>query len=156
MKRLLVTLALASVWLLALAGSAGARAETVTTVEQIPINFVTPGCGELIELSGTVHLVSHVTFDDAGGRHFVSQGNMQGVTGIGLTSGTVYQGTGVAHGNFILPTGGVIVSTYVSSFKLIGRGSTDNYLVQQVFHSTVNSTGTVTSVVEQFTVKCQG
>jgi hypothetical protein len=156
MKRLLVTLALASVWLLALAGAAGAQAETVTTVEQIPINSVPRGCEEPIELSGTLHIVSHVTFDAAGGLHFVSQTNPQGVTGIGLTSGTVYQGTGVGRSNFILPVGGVIVSTYVSSFKLIGRGATDNYLVQTVFHSTVNSTGTVTSVVEQFTVKCQG
>ncbi len=154
--KLLLALILAGVWVVALAGSASARAETVTTVEQIPINFVTPGCGEPIELSGTLHLVSHVTFDDAGGIHFVSQANPQGVTGVGLTSGTVYQGTGVGRGNFNLTAGGATEFTFVGSFKIIGHGPTDNFLVQTVFHVTVNPDGTVTTVVEQFSVKCQG
>ena len=154
--KLLVALILAGVWVVALAGSAGARAETVTTVEQIPINFVTDGCGEPIELSGTLHLVSHVTVDAAGGLHFVSHANPQGVTGRGLTSGTIYQGTGVTRSNFNLTAGGATEFTSVSSFKIIGRGPTDNFLVQQVFHVTVNPDGTVTTVVDQFFVKCQG
>ncbi len=156
MKRLLVTLALASVWLLALAGSAGARAETVTTVEQIPLNFVRFGCGELIELSGTLHIVSHVTFDAAGGLHFVSQTNPQGVTGIGLTSGTLYQGTGVGRFNINITAGGAVGFTAVSSFKIIGRAPPDNLLVQAIFHVTVNPDGTVTTVVQQFSVNCRG
>ncbi len=156
MKRLLVILALVSVWLLALAGPAGARAATVTTVEQIPINFVTPGCGEPIELSGTLHLVSHVTFDAAGGAHFASEANPQGVTGRGLTSGTVYQGTGVGRSTLNFTAGGAAAFTAVGSFKIIGRGPADNLLVQSVFHVTVNPDGTVTTVVDQFTSTCRG
>ncbi len=154
--KLLVALILAGVWVVALAGSAGARAETVTTVEQIPINFVTDGCGEPIELSGTLHVVSHVTVDAAGGLHFVSQSNPQGVTGRGLTSGTVYQGTGVGRFNENSTAGGTVEFTAVGSFKIIGRGPTDNLLVQSVFHVTVNPAGTVTTEVDQFFVKCQG
>ena len=156
MKRLLVTLALASVWLLALAGAADAQAETVTTVEQIPINSVPRGCEDHIELSGTLHIVSHVTFDAAGGLHLVSEVNPQGVTGIGLTSGTVYQGTGVARYNFNLTAGGAMEFTSVNSFKLIGPGPTDNLLVQAVFRGTITPDGRVTSEVDQFSVKCQG
>jgi hypothetical protein len=154
--KLLVTLILVSLWVLALAGPAGAQAKTVTTVEQIPINFVTDGCEEPIELSGTLHLVSHVTVDAAGGFHFVSQTNPQGVTGRGLISGTVYRGTGVGRFNENVTAGGTVEFTGVGSFKIIGRGPTDNLLVQAVFHVTVNPAGTVTTEVDQFFVKCQG
>ncbi len=44
----------------------------------------------------------------------------------------------------------------MGSFKIIGRGPTDNLLVQAVFHVTINPDGTVTSVVDQFSINCRG
>ena len=131
-----------------------ARAESYTFVETFPINFVTEGCEELIELSGQIHSVSHITFDNSGGFHLVTQTNPQGVTGVGLVTGSHYQGTGVERFNINGQVGEE--TTAVLSFKLIGRGPTDNYLVQQTFHITVNANGEVTAVADNSFVKCQG
>ena len=156
MRRLALALALLGLLSLTGAGVALAEAFTVTTVEELPISFVTPGCGEPILLSGTLHLVTHVTLDADGGIHLVSEANPQGVTGLGLASGTIYQGTGVGLSSF--NSGGPLPLelTAVNSFKIIGRGPTDNLLVQGTFHVTVNAHGEVTSVVDHFRVRCQG
>ena len=156
MRRLALALTLLGLLSLTGAGVALAEAFTVTTVEQIPISFETPGCEEPILLTGTLHLVSHVTFDANGGFHLVSESNPQGVRGLGLTSGTMYQGTGVGRVNANASGSGAEEFTTVGSFKIIGRGPTDNLLVQATFHVTVNANGEVTSVVDNFSVRCQG
>jgi hypothetical protein len=156
MRRLFLACILATALALPLAGAVGAAAETVTTVEQVPIAFVIPGCGEPIALSGTLHVVTHITSDAAGGLHLASQSNPQGVTGENLVTGARYQGTGVGRFNTNLPAGGASEFTAVDSFKIIGRGPTDNYLVQSVFHVTINPDGTVTTEVVQGSVSCRG
>lgn len=157
--RIRMLVALLSGFVLALTGTmrptaVRAAAETFTVVETFPINFVIQGCEEPIELSGQLHSVFHVTIDASGGVHVVGQTNPQGVTGIGLVTGTQYQGTGVSRFNFNMQAGEEFTS--VDSFKIIGRGTTDNLLVQGTFHVTVNANGEVTAVVDNFFVKCQG
>jgi hypothetical protein len=147
-------LVLAFLLVLTVPGVALAQAESFTEVEQFPINFIRGGCEEPIELSGTLHSVFHITTDDSGGVHVVSKTNPQGVTGVGLVTGTKYQGTGVTRSNFNGQVGSA--STFVNSFKIIGQGTADNYLVQNSFHITVNANGEVTAVANNFFVKCQG
>jgi hypothetical protein len=51
-----------------------------------------PCLQEVIVVDGTLHYVVRVTLDASGGRHRATLINAQGLTGLGLDSGTVYRG----------------------------------------------------------------
>ena len=158
--RIWMLVSLLSGLVLAVAGSmrppaAHAEATAFTVVETFPIPFdVTQGCAEPIQISGELHSVFHITVDGNGSFHLVAEGNWQGVTGIGLLTGTQYQGTDVSRFN-VNGTLGFETTSVVSS-RMIGRGSTDNLLLQGTFHITVNANGEVTAFVDNFFARCQG
>src|SRR3712207_3171926 len=54
-----------------------ARARTTTTVSRLPVDFVVenPCQGELVALSGQVHMLVHTTEDAKGGIHVHNQFN---------------------------------------------------------------------------------
>jgi hypothetical protein len=135
----------------ALMGPAIAATST-TTVERIQVDFQAQGCGEMIQLSGSLLATLHAT--DLGDGRFVStfHFNPQGVTGVGLTSGATYQGTGVTRGTVTLTVGST--TTTVNSFKLIGAGRTPNYLETDVMHLTVNAQGVVTASIDRSSITC--
>jgi hypothetical protein len=152
LRRLILCLAVVACGLLAIAS---ASASTVT--EKIPFDFVlTPeeGCGEAIQLSGTLLAHFSLTETPSGnvevGFHF----NPQGITGVGLTSGATYHATGVTRGTTTTTAKGGISDTFVNSFKIIGEGSAPNYLQTDVIHLTVNANGVETATVEQSTIRC--
>jgi hypothetical protein len=146
---------------IALAGAAGARAQatTVTTNEQVPITLfafvpcANDGAGELVELTGTLHLLSHVTIDAQGGLHVKQHAQPQGVSGIGLTTGDRYQGTGVTQSQFNATA--AVEETFINNFRIIGQGPDNNFLVHSTFHVTVNANGEVTTVVDNFSIECR-
>src|SRR5262245_66489058 len=106
--------ATSALFVLGLFGAAGfappalAQATATTTSVRIPLPqpFQRPvpcaadGAGELVDLGGTLHLLFHTTLDGSGGFHTKVHANPQGVSGIGLTTGDVYRGTGVSQETF--------------------------------------------------------
>jgi hypothetical protein len=161
MSRLL-TLAVA----LGLVGVAGlrpalAQATTVTTSVRIPLPqpfrvFVpcaAGGTGEIVDLSGTLHVLLHTTLDGSGGFHAKTHFQPQGVTGVGLTTGDTYQGTGVNQNQFNGTVGDE--STSVENFRIIGHGPGNNFLVHETLHTTVNAHGVVTAFVSNVSVECK-
>jgi len=146
---------------LMLATPAQASASTVTTSTEFPISLTVfipcaaGGTGEFVALSGDLHDLFHVTFDGNGGFHLDAQDNPQGVSGVGLTTGDKYQGTGVTRSDFNGTAGGTIVYTAVNNFRIIGSGPGNNFLVHDNFHITVNPNGTVTSSHDNFSVTCK-
>jgi len=144
-----------------LATPAQASASTVTTSTEFPISLTVfipcaaGGTGEFVALSGDLHDLFHVTFDGNGGFHLDAQDNPQGVSGVGLTTGDKYQGTGVTRFDFNGTAGGTIVYTAVNNFRIIGSGPGNNFLVHDNFHITVNPNGTVTSSHDNFSVTCK-
>ena len=112
MKRTIATCVVIVLTTLAGAAVARAQATTVTTNEQIPFSqlvFVPcadSGAGELILISGTLHVLSHVTIDAQGGLHAKIHFQPQGATGVGLTTGDTYHATGVTQGHFNATGGG--------------------------------------------------
>jgi len=158
----LLTLSIA----LGLVGVVGARpglaqATTVTTSVRIPLPqpfqvFVpcaAGGAGELVDLDGTLHVLLHTTLDGSGGFHAKTHFQPQGVVGIGLTTGDIYQGTGATQ-NHLNGTVGE-ESTFVDNFRLIGHGPGDNLLMHQTLHATVNANGVATALVSNFRVECR-
>jgi hypothetical protein len=158
MTRSIALLAIAAV---ALAGAttAGAQATTVTTNERVPIALVAfvpcanDGAGELVQLTGTLHVLTHVTIDDQGGLHVKQHFQPQGVSGVGLTTGDKYQGTGVTQDQFNATAG--LEQTSINNFRIIGQGPDNNLLVHATFHVTITPNGDVTTIVDNFSVECR-
>ena len=133
----------------------GAAASTTTQSTIIPIAFEIVACEEPVLLSGNLHEVTHITIDSAGNTHVHMLTNAQGVTGVGLVSGTQYRGTGATESTIndnTLP----FETTRVNNFRIIGQGPVDNLLVHATIHTTINANGEVTAEVVQESVTCQG
>jgi hypothetical protein len=111
------------------------------------------GAGELVYLSGTVHDIVQGTFDSNGGLHFSLQTNPQEVSGVGLTTGDKYQGTGVTRSDLNVIVG--FEETYVNNFRIIGQGSGNNFLVHENMHLTVTANFEITADVDNVSVECQ-
>lgn len=135
--------------------SAYAAAQTITTVENIPVdsNRIIPCAGEEVHLTGKLHLLIHVTLDNAGGAHVKLQENSQGISGTGLTTGDKYQSTGANNFQFNTKVGDE--QTFVFSFNLIGQGNGNKLLVHVTQHVTVNANGIVTAEVENMSIECK-
>jgi len=158
---MLVALALA-LGLIGVVGTAPtlAKAITVTTNLSVPIEpfFVFVPCanggsGEVISLTGPLHILIRVTIDDVGGFHDKFHFQPQGVSGTGLTTGDKYQGTGVTQGQSNGKVG--FETTFVNNFRMIGQGPGNNFLVHNTFHFTVNANGTMTAFVDNFSIECK-
>jgi hypothetical protein len=135
-------------------------ATTITDNISIPISYITyaycpgGGAGEYIQLSGTLHYLTHTTFDNKGGAHIVFHSNYQGVTGVGLTTGTKYRATGGSH--YTYTTRGLpFTTTSTSNFGLIGQGRDNKFTFHYNFHITVNANGELTATVSNFRVRCK-
>lgn len=158
-EKALATLAIVA---LLTAAPALAQANTVTTSTRVPVNLTlfNPCTGELIDFSGNLHIVDHVTFvphDPDGGLHLNRKENWQGVAGIDQTTGNRYRLTGVRHNlnlnaNAPLP----FVLTLVRTQNVISRGSADNLQLRRRVHVTVNANGTTTVDFDSFSLICEG
>jgi hypothetical protein len=155
------TIAVLATATMALVGATSVQAEatTVTTNEQVPITvfaFVpcaNDGAGELVTLTGTLHVLTHVTMDDQGGLHVMQHFQPQGISGTGTTTGDTYRGTGVTLTEFNATAG--VEQTSVNNFRIIGQGPDNNFLVHSTFHVTVTPDGDVTTVVDNSSVECR-
>jgi hypothetical protein len=75
---------------------------------------------------------------------------------VGLTTGDVYQATGVTQEQDSIPLiNGAFEFTFVNNFKIIGPGTDNNLLVHQNVHVTIDANGFVTTVIDNTTVECR-
>src|SRR4051812_26788386 len=136
-----------------------AAAGTFTTSTSFPFDIVVfvscanGGAGGDVGVSGTVHDLFHVTFDNVGGLHIKALDNPQGISGVGLTTGAKYQATGGTQSEFNAKVG--LEETDVNNFRIIGQGPGNNFLVHDNFHVTVNANGTITAVHDNFSIDCK-
>lgn len=81
----------------------------------------------------------------------------QGAKLVGAQSGNEYVGTGMFMQTFSQPVGadGAAVITFVSNFRIIGKGKTTNLLVHEHGHMTINADGTVRAEVNRSSVECR-
>jgi hypothetical protein len=121
--------------------------------ETIFVPCAVGGAGEFVTLSGTLHGVFRITIDANGGFHARNLSQLQQVSGVGLTTGDRYRGTGVIQDSFHGTVGEVF--TLVTSFQVIGQGADNNFVVHHLVHLTVNANGTVTASINTRTVDCR-
>jgi uncharacterized membrane protein len=134
-----------------------AQASEFTDNEFVPFSLITAGCGDVISLSGTLHVLTHVTFNAAGGITIKTHFQPQGATGVGLVSGAQYQGTGVTQETLTdNGPGPQFEFTFINNFRMISKGTTPNFDVHQTVHITVNNNGDVTATVDNTSIECRG
>ena len=133
----LLLVAVLSLLLTIPATGAGNRTENVF----LPVDYVVedPCSGETIQLSGTQHFAIHTNTDKDGITRTTVNFNFQGVSGIGLTSGGVYQAHSNATSIDFQPTDHL--QTYVTSFSLVEKGSGISFLFRQTFHFWIDENG---------------
>ena len=153
-----------AVALLCFGSAVATRAQAVASTEVFTAPFsltLTPAdypcLEEVILIDGTLHYVVRVTFDASGGRHRATLINAQGLTGLGLTSGTVYRVSGPGHltlnDDDLAPP--VRERTFYDVVHVVGPGNATKLLVRVGFHLTFNSDGELVAFTEVDSVKCQ-
>ena len=149
MKRVLVILAV-------LAGFAVvAGAEAATTVEQDTFDATFPLCnGDLIHVSGPLLVASTETSTPSGGLVIAIHFQPQGVTGVDLTTGTIFHATGLTRDLIVFSPPGGITETFVNQFHIQATGGEQSYIITELFHITISPDGTVRSFFDNFSATC--
>jgi len=136
-----------------------AKATTFTSNEKQPVDEIifvpcaNNGAGENVELTGNVHILIHTTLN---GNNFNTKYHvqLQGISGVGLTTGIRYHGSGVTQQQI---KGSLKNETYtetdINNFKIVGHGV--NYRIHVNTHITVNANGETTATVNNFTSDCK-
>lgn len=122
---------------------------------QVYIPCAAGGAGEFVEISGNLHVVFHVTIN--GNNAIIkSHAQPQGISGVGMTTGLMYQATGVTQDiSKSSASNGQYAYSFVNNFRIIGQGPGNNYIVQNLFHVTFNANGELTAEVDNFTSECK-
>jgi hypothetical protein len=136
---------------------AKAQASTVTTVERISVSgsFTVPCIDEEVAFSGDVQIVTHVTVDATGRTHVRSIFTAQGVKGVGLTTGAIYQIIDPTMANFFFDGPPPFEIQFLHRHRFIGQGQAGNLLLTEMVHLTVNANGTVTADLNNFRLECR-
>jgi hypothetical protein len=111
--------------------------------------------GDVINFNGNIHIVLTSTVDSSGGAH-VTQGLNSHMTGRSITTGTNYGSNEKNERSWYegAPLPAVHSETYDLLF--VSRSNTPNYVLHMTVHTTVNSNGTPTAVVDNWRMDCQG
>jgi hypothetical protein len=132
------------------------NAEPTVSIEEMVIDWSTyNNCtGEMVQMEGTGLVVTVANINKnriSGTMHF----NMQGVKGIGETSGTVYHISNVNNISYSSPlTGGAATITGVFVANVAGGGGKP-FKMKANFHSTLDAKGNSTSFVDNFSMNCE-
>ena len=160
-KRKTITLTLAvTLLILCVAGAALSQALAITVNQFVPfaqavlVPCANGGAGEIVLVEGTLHLQDHITIN--GNRaNIKTHAQPQGATGVGLTTGDIYNATGVTQEQDSIPNiNGAFEFTFVNNFRLIGQGPDNNLQVHQTVHVTIDANGVVTTVIDNTSVDC--
>jgi len=156
-----ISFVLLALGLLVLAAPSPACAQATTTTTHVDIPFddvlfvpcLNGGAGDTVVISGTVHAVMTTTIDAQGGVHIEAlfyPGN--DVTGVAMTTGTIYNGNGVTHQSANTQVGST--TTLANNFNFIAPGPGNNFYFHDTVHMTVNANGTITANVDNSFVTC--
>ena len=121
----------------------------------LPVDYVVedPCSGEAIQLSGTQHLTIHTHTDKDGITRTTVNFNFQGVSGVGLTSGQLYQAQSNATSIEIQPTD--LLQTYVTNFSLVEKGSGISFLFHQTVQIRIDENGEFELRAENIFSECK-
>lgn len=131
-----------------------------TTVQYIEISEVTNvpcaanGAGEYVAYGGTIRVTMRTTV--LGPLTLVQEAyDVVSITGIGLTTGTRYTGSGTTRSSYWVRTGGNAVSTLWNVFNMIGEGRAPDLRVRALLITRFNANGDVIHYKERVNITCR-
>ncbi len=131
-----------------------------TSVQYIDISEVTNvpcaanGAGEYVAYAGTLRVTMRTTV--LGPLTLVQEAyDVISITGIGMTTGTRYIGSGTTRSAYWTRTGGNSVSTLWNVFNMIGEGPAPDLRVRALLVTRLNANGDVIHYKERVSVTCQ-
>jgi hypothetical protein len=151
------TLAGAALLAVAIVPATAARAEDVVNVTlNIPADpRPNPCTGDLVSLSGTMHIVYYVRSDQQGGFH-VNQLVDEKLSGQGVLSGDGYQGNDSFDHSWYARPPFPTTDTVVHQVVLASRSGSDNFLMRYRLHTTIAVTGVPTARMSDVALECTG
>jgi hypothetical protein len=154
MRRLLQAALLALALVLVPTSASAAVVQNV----QIPLSqtVFNPCTGDVIAVTGSIHLLVTETADGSGGFHIAFMDNVSQVTGVGSATGATYHGVGGDWFTANVRPPFPAEKTATDVFGLISAGPSPNLVVTDTLHVTVNADGSVTAIVARFSISCQG
>jgi hypothetical protein len=131
-----------------------------TTVQYIEISDVTNvpcaanGAGEYVGYGGTIRVTMRTTV--LGPFTLVQEAyDVISITGIGMTTGTHYIGSGTTRSAYWTRTGRNSVSTLWNVFNMIGEGPAPDLRVRALLVTRFNANGEVTHYTERVNITCR-
>jgi hypothetical protein len=124
---------------------------TLNIPADIRDNPCTPG--DIVNVSGTLHIVYYVHPDGSGGFHVDQHMNEQG-KGDSLTTGVGYLLAETRDESW-QASAGVSHTTTLAS-ELVSQAATDNFVMHLQMHTTVNAIGMPTAAVDHWRLDCTG
>jgi hypothetical protein len=111
--------------------------------------------GEDVHIFGTLDITIQTTTDSRGGLHVVFHLTPH-LTGVGLSTGLEYNAVGPTQFVTFVDGTGPRVTAAVNVVRLISPGSSDNLVITEVIHVTVNAKGVTTVDFDNVKVACRG
>lgn len=123
----------------------------------IPFEFsdINPCTGEIIYVSGDLHVRAKLSYDANGGQHFQLAANYQGMSGYGQTTGLKY----VAVSNQPIISNTITPQeeeTLLLTQRFISQGKGANFLFDIRFHLVTTANGDMKVTTDEFKIRCKG
>lgn len=133
-------------------------AQVSTSIETLPFNrtFYVPcangGEGEEVKVTGSIKIVDQIIFNE-NGFTLTYHANPQGLSGVGLTTGATFVGSGGRQGTLSgAYENGQFTSVFIEQLRIVGPGGT--FLVNYKWHITITPDGKVTNYISGEEVDC--
>jgi len=131
---------------------------TFLVTQKVSVEFQTflecanGGAGELVDFSGTLNDVIHVTLK--GNQTFVTfHDEPQGIFGVGTITGDEYRATKVTRETTRVGVVG-LTDSFVNHFTILGQGPENNLQIGEDVHVTVKGNRKLTAAHDHFTATC--
>jgi NMD protein affecting ribosome stability and mRNA decay len=154
---LLALLLIVPLAVLGLTGSPASAAVISNATFRVPASVQVNPCfpGDVVNLHGTIHVVTASTADGSGGYHMTQTLNSK-LGGLSITTRTKYVNSENKNDSWYAGTPFPAIQTHTYDFTLVAQSKTPNYVLHMTMHTTVNSKGVPTAVVDNWRADCQG
>ena len=137
-------------------GAPGNHAKDVIVEDFDIVVPAAEGCsGEDVHVFGTLDITIQTATDSRGGLHAVFHLTPH-LTGVGLSTGLEYNAVGPTQFVTFLDATGPRVSAAVNVIQLVSPGSSDNLVIKETIHVTVNARGATTVEFDNVKAACRG
>ncbi len=126
---------------------------TVHVPVSTPVNPCSPG--DILNLSGDIHIVLTSTDDGNGGFHVVNQLNSN-LKGISLVTRVNYVSNENQSDDAYARPPFPVIHTHTYDWVLVSQANTPNYVMHMTMHETITANGVPTATVDNFKADCQG